>query len=474
MILRPYCLAILFALVVVPLTPWKLIAQDSSGPSAQRQFPNMKSIPDSTTSLQDHINQFGSIPSYDKPTVLRITKPLIIDLTKLGAVKLQSNTGLTLLMDGPGPALRFLGSHDGTASPTSFVTETWHQRMPIVSGIEIVGNHPEAVGIELFKTVQPILTRVSVRWCLHGIHLVTRNRNVTISDCHLYENSGVGIFLDAVNLHQINISNTHISYNRQGGIVVRDGNVRNIQITGCDIEGNMPATTQATTTANILIDVSGTPDDKSQSVAEVAITGCTIQHSANYSKQKSVLNAPGGANIRLLGKEIWPIDSVTITGNLLSDTETSLDIRWAHDIAITGNSFFTPGADHVHLRKCQQIVFNGNTLNPRLFARPGGVRFFDCQDCIVSTSTIHQSTTPDGALSLENCQGFLINALRMTKGGSGIVLKKSNQITISNCRISDIAEGGKSVSIDSSNHNILLSANAFAGIVQISETATGD
>ena len=188
--------------------------------------------------------------------------------------------------------------------------------MPIVSGIEIVGNHPDAVGIELFKTVEPIISRVSVRWCRHGIHLVTRNRNVTISDCHLYENSGVGIYLDAVNLHQINISNTHVSYNRQGGIVVRDGNVRNVQITGCDLEGNMPASNQPTQAANVLLDVSGTPDDASQSIAEVAITGCTIQHSSNYSSVKGTFAAPGGANIRLLGKKVWPIDSVTITGNM--------------------------------------------------------------------------------------------------------------------------------------------------------------
>jgi hypothetical protein len=52
-----------------------------------------------------------------------------------------------------------------------------------------------------------------------------------------------------------------------------------------------------------------------RSIAEVAITGCTIQHSSNYSGKEFKELAPGGAIIRFLGKEIAPIDSITITGN---------------------------------------------------------------------------------------------------------------------------------------------------------------
>ena len=161
-----------------------------------------------------------------------------------------------------------------------------------------------------------------------------RNRNVVVSDVHLYENSGVGLFLDDVNLHQINVSNSHISYNRQGGIVVIDGNVRNLQITGCDIEGNMPADDTQTEAANILLHVAGSPDDKSKSIAEVAITGCTIQHSSNYGGKDFDSIAPGGANIRIYGKEMWPIDSVTISGNVVSDTSLLVDIKDATDITL--------------------------------------------------------------------------------------------------------------------------------------------
>ena len=144
-------------------------------------------------------------------------------------------------MDGPGPALKFVGTHFKSADPDGFTDDVWdRQRMPLVDGLGIVGNHAEAIGIQAVGTMQLTISRVHVRGALHAIHLIKNNRNVTITDCHLYENRGVGVFYDDVNLHQSNITSSHISYNRQGGIVSRSGNVRNIHITGCDLEANMP------------------------------------------------------------------------------------------------------------------------------------------------------------------------------------------------------------------------------------------
>ena len=87
--------------------------------------------------------------------------------------------------------------------------------------------------------MQLTVTRVLVRQCLHGIHLTGRNRNVIISDCHVYQNRGVGVFLDHVNLHQINVTGCHVSYNDGGGDRrAWAGEVRNLHVTGCDIESN--------------------------------------------------------------------------------------------------------------------------------------------------------------------------------------------------------------------------------------------
>lgn len=438
---------------------------------ASDQIKDLPSLPDFTEQLQQTIDQSGGNLVFVKTGVYRITKPLVFDLTKHGAAKVSSSAGVTIIMDGPGPAIKFIGSHEGTASPSSFNPKTWNERMPIVSGIEILGNHPQAVGIELFQTMSPVISRVSVRWCLHGIHLVTRNRNVTISDCHLYENSGVGIYLDDLSLHQINISNSHISYNRHGGIVVRDGNVRNLQITGCDIEGNMPGDPTPTKAANILLDVSGSAGDKTHSIAEVAITGCTIQHSGNYSSEKGVYAAPGGANIRILGKESYPINSVTITGNVISDAENNIDITHAHDVTVASNTLFAPVLDHLIVKNSERIVVTGNTFNPRQFKRPGALIFTNSKDCVLNGATIHKATNATGAVQLNNCSGFLLNALNLTDNAAGIALNKTTDTTISSCRVSRTVEGAADLSVADGNKNIKLSGNSFSGKIAIDEAA---
>lgn len=438
------------------------------------QIPHLKSLPDSTRSLQQRIERENGNLLLTQGSVFRITKPLVFDLAKHGAVAIRASRGVTIVMDGAGPAFRFVGTHEGTAAPKSFQPATWNERMPLISGIEILGNHAEADGIELIRTVGAVVRNVSVRWCRHAIHLVDRNRNVIVSHCHLYENGGIGLYLDDVNLHQINVSGSHISYNRAGGVVVRDGNVRNLQLTGCDIEGNMPADTTPTKTANVLLDVSGSPNRRDKSIAEVSITGCTIQHAANYGAAADKTVAPGGANIRLAGKKIYPIDSVTITGNVLSDTSTNVDIEYAQDVAINGNNFFAPKPANLHVRHARRVVVVGNTFNPRQFERPGTILFEHSADCIVSSSTLHRFKTDAGALILRHCQGFTINAVNFTDCGSGLVLQNVSDSTISNCRVARTMSGGVDLSIDRSSQDIRLVGNAFKGRTNVATTALSD
>ena len=107
----------------------------------------------------------------------------------VGPTALIGSAAARLVMTGPGPALKFIGTHEGTAAPASVKDNVWqNQRMPTVDGIEIVGAHPEADGIEAVGTMKLIVTRVEVRKARHAVHLTTRNRNVIVSNCHFYEN----------------------------------------------------------------------------------------------------------------------------------------------------------------------------------------------------------------------------------------------------------------------------------------------
>jgi parallel beta-helix repeat protein len=111
--------------------------------------------------------------------------------------------------------------------------------MPLVDGVAIVGDHPNAIGIEAIGTMQLTLSRNHIRGVLHGIHLVGNNRNVIISDCHIYENRGIGIYYDNVNLHQSNIvvgSNCFGGYKDSKSPEIKNG-IKIINSADCTFSG---------------------------------------------------------------------------------------------------------------------------------------------------------------------------------------------------------------------------------------------
>ena len=323
---------------------------------------------DDTAALQKLVDAGGSVQL--PKGKYRLTKTVTVDLAKLGAFGLSSDGTATVIMTGPGPALKIVGTHGGTAAPKSFKPETWAQRTPVVQGLEILGAHAEADGIEATGTMQLTLSRLTIRECRHGIHLTERNRNVVVADCHLYRNRGVGLYLDHVNQHQTNVSGCHISYNLGGGVVAIGGEVRNLHIGTSDIEANHDE--NGPPSANVLLDSTG------GSIAEVAITGCTLQH--NHK-------APGSANIRILGAGSDPSllrregrattreGHVTITGNVFSDVEVNIELRESRGVTLTGNTFWEGFAHDLLVEDSQNIVISGNNFdrNPRYLVNGNGL-----------------------------------------------------------------------------------------------------
>ena len=47
----------------------------------------------------------------------RLTKPVVIDLDRVGFTSLVGDGTAQIIMNGPGPAFRFVGTHDGSAAP---------------------------------------------------------------------------------------------------------------------------------------------------------------------------------------------------------------------------------------------------------------------------------------------------------------------------------------------------------------------
>jgi len=399
----------------------------------------------------------------------RFTKTIVVDLDRIGPVSIVGSGTARLVMAGPGPALKLVGTHKGTADPGTVKENVWkNQRMPSVSGLEIVGAAAQACGVEATGTMEATFSRLQIRKVLHGIHLTERNRNVIISDCHIYENRGIGIYLDHVNLHQINVGNSHISYNEGGGIVQQGGEVRNLQVGNCDIEGNMGQ--KASPTANVLIDATG------GSIGEIAITGCTIQHTHN---------AAWSANIRIIGEGLSrPYangelrgGNITITGNVLSDVQVNIHLNKVRGVTIVGNTIWKGYTHDFLIEGSSSVVIGSNIFdrNPRYHYGDGasanrGLVFRDCDSIILTGLQINNVWRKKGGLILEKCRHFNISGcIILDCDNCGILMDDVQDTIVSGCTVSDTRMESKEVTtikVTKGKGNFIVN-NLLAGQLEI-------
>ncbi len=398
---------------------------------------------DDTAAIQHLLDTSGSV-KLPKGT-FRLTKTLTVDLTKTGFSALSGDGTARIVMAAAGPAIHFIGTHEGTAAPDSFKPEVWeNQRAPMVEGIEIVGAHAAADGIEATGTMQLTLSRVVVRECRHAVHLTQRNRNVLIAACHFYHNTGIGVFYDEVNLHQSNLVGCHISYNGGGGVVSRGGNVRNLHIGTCDIEGNHTA--EGPPSANILL------DSREGSIGEVAITGCTLQHTHKSPDSANIRIIGSGkdeALLRRAGREHTREGNVTISANVFSDVQVNVEIQQARGVVITGNTFWEGFQHDLLVADSEHIVVTGNNFdrNPRYLvngfdnAEKNGIVFRRCEDSILSNNVIAGVWKKRAAVDIEvgNRLQICHNSV-LDSDGIGIRLEKVTNSLISENIIRDDRE----------------------------------
>jgi len=442
-----HCRLISFRYVSLLFVCCALRIQSSSGAAALAVGADVRSFGatgnganDDTEAIQRAVNA-GIGGLHFSKGIFRLTKTVVVELDKVGFTALVGDGTARIVMAGPGPAFKFIGTHEGSADPEQFKPNVWDkQRAPRVDGLEIIGEHLQSDGIAAVGTMQLTITRAVIRNVRHGIHLMVRNRNVLIADCHIYHNRGIGVFYDQVNLHQSNITGCHISYCAGGGVVSRGGDVRNIHIGNCDIESNMARNMPPT--ANVLLDSTG------GDVGEVAITGCTIQHN----------NAgPLSANIRVLGqghdtaleRRIGVAQTqeghVTITGNVLSDVQINVHLQSVRGVTLTGNTFWMAYQDDLLVEDSSNVVIGPNNFdrNPRYnygtsTNTNGGLVFRNSRDSTLTGLHINGAWRKPAAMLLEDCDRFNIsNCTILDSDGVGLLMRNLSDSRVTGCLIRD-------------------------------------
>ncbi|NND95929.1 MAG: hypothetical protein HKN47_01215, partial [Pirellulaceae bacterium] len=123
---------------------------------------------DDTAAIQSAVDSGLGDLHFPKGTY-RLSRPIVVQLDRVGRTSIHGNGVARFEMHGPGPAFQFVGTHDGTAAPMTVKSGVWDkQSTPLVDGIEIVGHHEDADGIQANGTMQLPLSRVSIRAAHHA------------------------------------------------------------------------------------------------------------------------------------------------------------------------------------------------------------------------------------------------------------------------------------------------------------------
>jgi nitrous oxidase accessory protein NosD len=155
------------------------------------------------------------------------------------------------------------------------------------------------------------------------------------------------------------------------------------------------------------------------SIGEVAITGCTLQHTSK---------APGSANIRILGAGTDPSlerrvgrpttreGNVTISANVFSDVKVNIEVREARGVTITGNTFWEGFEQDILAVNCEHLVISkgctdtsltGNVISG-VWRQRAAVDITESTRLVISNNHILDS---DGAgLRLENVKHSLVTS----------------------------------------------------------------
>jgi hypothetical protein len=426
------CIALLFFLLSAVLATYGVNVKDF-GAKGDGISDDTKSIISAVTKADDGVVIFPR-------GRYRITETIEIDFEKTGRTALMGVGGTaSIIMEGSGPAFRITGSHKGTSSPASVIADVWmNERMPIVSELEITGAHPEADGLEIAFTLKPVISKVLIRDVRYGIHLTSRNRNVLIESSHIYNCSKIGIYLDAVNIHQMNINNCHISYNKESGIKVKASEIRNFQVTGNDIEYNCKE--GAGICADIWIDTSA----KGSSLREASITGNTIQ----------AVPTPGGRNILFTGSDdtMNKIGLLSITGNHISNHTVNIHLKNTRGITITGNTFVRGYDRHIVAENCRNLVVSSNVFDhnddyfPPQLAAKGGIIMQKVQNVILSDNII-QGVEHQGAIELYDGNEISVSSCHVIDHlYQGIRVSDCTRLNINGCLIRTDKRDGDQVS----------------------------
>ena len=281
-------------------------------------------VTDDTLAVQKCVNMANSI-TFPKVEKIRLTSSVSV---ALGYSKVIDGNGVTLLTDGNFYALTVSGTLNTSASPTSMNNYVLgSEGGALVQNFKITSSGASTGGgFDVSKAFNLKLENNYIYRCNNGIRFSDMNRDIIISENHIFAINSSGILFDASsNVHQCNIVNNIILFALDNIHIYNPSAIANFQIVGNDIETvNYPSTGYSNAKC-INFETSTNPGQFS----EIEISGNTIQ-------------SHGTSNYLLFfcGHSEEPIRDMNITGNHISNSsDCAVYLENVLNVAMSGNTY---------------------------------------------------------------------------------------------------------------------------------------
>ena len=271
---------------------------------------------DDTDTLQALFDSAKGVVSLEPNKKYKVTRPIRYNPEH---VKLVKGNMAHIVCIGDIETFQMVGTLTSSANAGALNRRLAYNEMgPLVVALRIT-NPMEVLGTAFVveKCMSPNFLACNFKYVRRGIVFRGVNRNAIINACHIYACYDYGIhFEEGGDIHQINITGSHISYCRKN-IFSENHNIYNIQITGCDIE------TSSYPVAECDMHFLQT----SAILEDLEITGCTIED--HWNTQKMIV-LQGGSNAN--------ISAVTIAGNVTGNSAgCAIEASGVINIDISGN-----------------------------------------------------------------------------------------------------------------------------------------
>lgn len=180
----------------------------------------------------------------------------------------------TFIVGGDFPAFTIKGGMSGgSANPLTNGALSRQEGGFHVDGIRAYSTDlVSGIGVALSNLFKPRITNCDFMYLKHGIQFSGLNRDVIITDNHIYACHDYGVYFDnTADIHQLNVLGNIITYCTRN-IFLDNADIYNLQIVGNDIElGTYPTDVAAADKADIWITA------MSSMVEDVSILGNTLE-----------------------------------------------------------------------------------------------------------------------------------------------------------------------------------------------------